>query len=170
MFVSFYFGPGYGIKWNMNIAYFTASSIIFAAFYHLLGKAKIFPLRQQIIFLGRNSFLFLFVHLFARDLLILFTSSNPVLWLGSLTMSYFIMKLLLLLNKLVPLPEKLWPGVWVGLIILIPAIPYLPHYAAYAAAYTAGFYISLNYSKLGLLVNIAANYRLPVGSSLQRKL
>lgn len=154
MLVSIFLGPDYGIKWNMNTAYFIVSSIIFTAVYFLVGEIKSFPLQQQLVFLGKNSLLFLFVHLFARDVLIRFTASNPVLWLGSLAMSYVFIKFLLRLNALVMVPDKLWPVIWFGLIVLISVIPYLPHKAAYVLAYTTGFYISLNYSKLNLFIKV----------------
>lgn len=145
-------GPGYGIKWNMNTAYFIVSSVIFAAVYFLADDAKVFPFRRQFIFLGKNSLLFLFLHLLARDIITRYTTINPVLWLGSLILSFFGITLLIRLNALITVPEKLWPGIWAGLLVLIAVIPFLPHNAGYTLAYAAGFYISLNYGKLNLLV------------------
>lgn len=152
LFISAALGPGYGIKWNMNIAYFIISSVIFTAVYFLVNEVKLFPFKRQLVYLGKNSLLFLFMHLLARDIITRYTTMNLVLWLGSLTFSFFIMKILIRLNTLVALPEKLWPGLWVILIILIAAIPYLPHNAGYTLAYATGFYISLNYGRLNVLV------------------
>lgn len=149
-------GPQYGIKWNMNTAYFAVSSMIFAASYFLLREAKVFPFKKRLVFLGKNSLLFLFVHLFARDIIDRYTANNPALWLGSLALSLLMMKILIRLNTMVPVPDKLWPGIWSGLVILIAAVPYLSHGTAYVLTYAVGFYMALNYGKLTILVKTLA--------------
>jgi len=145
-------GSDYAVKWNMNPAYFTVSTLAFVVLFLLIGEFKKLPLKKHLSFFGKNSLLFLFVHLFARDIIAPYTDNNLILWAGSLTFSFFTMKILIQLNSLPNIPEKTWPAIWGGLLSLIFVIPLLPHRVGFVLAYATGFFISMNYSKLNLLV------------------
>ncbi|UPO88342.1 acyltransferase family protein [Niallia sp. Man26] len=146
------------VKYDMSIGYFLLSLvIIFLSFYLFRKKQKYSP-NNLLIFLGKNSFLFLFIHLFFINTFVwlhLFKVNYIIIWLLVTMLSLIGVKLLPRLNKYIEsyFESKL---LWVVLAFAIITVPLLISSTSLVMLIEIflGILFSLNYKRLTSLTTI----------------
>lgn len=144
------------IKYNMSIEYFLFTlTILFGTFYVFRWK-KNYSSRSPIIFFGKNSFLFLFTHLFfilTFDWLGLSGLYIVLVWCLVFVCTYAAMLILLWLNRYI---ERYFDHLvlWILIVMATVSIPLVISNAQLIILSEAfiGVLFSLNYKKLSKLM------------------
>ncbi|MFD1776173.1 hypothetical protein [Paenibacillus rhizophilus] len=138
------------IKYNMSPGYFFLSLVLLFMSFSLFRSIRQYSLKNPLLFFGKHSFLFLYVHVFLIFLLThfkLYSINVYMVWAGVLLVSYIGMNAVLWINKYV---EALFNHKlpWLGLLMLILLVP--------AAVDSYGLIVTLE-AVLGLA--FACNYK-----------
>ncbi|RFU66836.1 acyltransferase family protein [Bacillus sp. V59.32b] len=144
-------------KWDMSPGYFIVGVTFFYFSFLVIRSIEKykFPFRNEFIFLGQNSLLFLFVHIFIGHQLFMHITKQPIIvWVVSLILTFVVMKALIWLDSQVKIDDSIYPFFWYGLICLLLSIPYLPPNYGYYCSYIVGCLLSLRYSKLNLIFTL----------------
>lgn len=151
----------YFIKWDMSIGYFLLSlTILFLTFY-LFRRKQEYDSRNLFIFFGKNSLLFLYIHLYLANefyWLGILEKNIVLIWLLNGVMSYFLIKILIYLNSFI---EKCFESkiLWSILIILTVIIPVTltSTKSIFLLETSIGIFFAMNYKYLSKITNIRLN-------------
>lgn len=139
------------IKYNMSIEYFLLSLILLFSVFYICRKMYYSP-QNIILFLGRNSFIYLFFHLFfifTLDWLGLSNLYILIIWCLVFICTYFAMRVAIYLNRYIEsyFNNKL---IWLLLVISTVTIPFLisPGKLVILCEFLVGVLFSLNYKSL----------------------
>ena len=153
-------------KWNMSVQYFVlCCSVLFLGFW--LASTKLRDITPRtILFLGRNSLLFLFAHwawIKVAQRLDLSSFTDGLLlglagWTVVTGLTLGTMHLALLANRRVAALFDAW-GAWLGLALAILVLPAAPHPTSFvfAAELAFGFAFAMNYPALSPLATALAD-------------
>jgi fucose 4-O-acetylase-like acetyltransferase len=136
-------------KFDMSIGYFLISSSAMTLVFFLSKSIPFHNSKNPILYLGKNSFLFLYVHLLVIAIVSKVSQNTPVLWAVVAVSSYIIMIFLQFINKYI---ERYFYrcSTWAIIIALITINPLIiKNYSLLFALQTLiGLLFSLNYTKL----------------------
>lgn len=170
---SYALSPGDGeflVKYNMSAGYFFMSmSFLFLSFY-LFRSVKRYSFRNPLLFFGRHSFLFLYLHVF---ILWAFTRMHPyhisvfAVWAGVLAATLAAMAAVLKLNHYAGVLFN-YRLVWLGMMALVLGIPLAVHSngVIIVSETLLGIGLACNYKKLSMI--IAGMFEAPPGPSVVR--
>lgn len=110
-------------KWGMSFGYFLMSYFVLFIVFYIMRSRENYSKKNILIFFGKNSMLFLYVHLLIMKVLVLknFYKLYPV-WFIMGFGCFFFMKALIWLNKYIEEVFKR-PQVWAVMAVLICFIP-----------------------------------------------
>ena len=110
-------------KWNMSVEYFFFSYSFVLLFFYVF-RLKINYLQNNIlIYLGKYSLLFLYVHIVIVEIFEAVNFKQPYLvWVSTFTVSYLLMKVLQYINKYI---EKFFQNftLWIIMLVSVCIIP-----------------------------------------------
>lgn len=147
-------------KLNMSLGYFIlSSSIIFFTFYFARTWKTYFK-NSIIQYIGKNSLLFLYVHLFVIQIIKQIGDFNILVsWVCVLLLTYVVIVVLNSLNKYI---EEFFNKLisWIAMVLLICIFPlFISNFYIYLPLeMLLGILFSLNYSRLSLLLYEKGNY------------
>lgn len=152
-------------KWNMTPGYFCLACFIFIVSFYLCRQLP--GHLKPLLFLGKNSLLFLFAHYLVLRTIARTGLQQPVLtWSTTLILTILLMKLILIGNHFVTNQLNLnYAGhssfwVLVGVVILLNPLVNSSDFV-YDSSYLLGFLISANYHHLAKLVSLKLQHRTP---------
>jgi fucose 4-O-acetylase-like acetyltransferase len=136
-------------KFNMSIGYFLISSSAMTLVFFLSKSIQFLNSKNPILYLGKHSFLFLYVHLLVIAIVSKVSQNTTMLWAVVAVSSYIIMIVLLFVNKYI---EKYFYrcSTWAMITILVCINPLIiKNYSLLFALQTLiGLLFSLNYTRL----------------------
>ncbi|BCG58867.1 acyltransferase family protein [Paenibacillus sp. URB8-2] len=144
------------VKYNMSPGYFFLSLVLLFMSFSLFRSIRQYSLMNPLLFFGKHSFLFLYVHVFIIFILThlkLYSINVYIIWAAVLLASYIGMNAVLWINKYV---EALfnYKLVWLGLLMLILSVPaVVDSFGLIVTAEAAlGMAFACNYKKLSQIL------------------
>lgn len=145
-------------KYDMTIGYFLLSLIFIFFTFYVFRKKKEYSTSSIIVFFGKHSFLFLYVHLFFINVFVwlgFFKINILLIWSLTLGLTYYSIKILTWLNTFIDQYFE-FKFLWLILISLTVIIPILISSASLIilSEIFIGILFASNYKKLSKLTSI----------------
>ncbi|AIQ12566.1 acyltransferase family protein [Paenibacillus durus] len=140
------------VKYNMSLGYFFLSLLVLFMSFFLFRSIRHYSLKNPLIFFGKHSFLFLYVHVFIIFVIThlrLYSINIYIIWAAVLLTTFIGMTAVLWINKYV---EKIFDYklAWIALLMLILLVPAIVHSVGFIvlAETVLGMAFACNYKKL----------------------
>lgn len=148
-------------KFNMSIGYFCVSIFVMSTVFFISRTIKFKRLNNPILYFGKNSLLFLYVHLLAIKIFAPFTNNVLLRWIAILILTYFLMLGIQFINRYI---EKVFCNIiiWVlimAAVILIPLLIVNVNFIFYLEM-IIGILFSVNYHKLSVIIEKTFSHKL----------
>lgn len=150
-------------KFNMSIGYFCVSIFVMSTVFFISRTIKFKKLNNPILYLGKNSLLFLYVHLLAIKVFAPFTNNVLLRWIVVLILTYILMLGIQFINRYI---EKTFCNIiiWILMTVVAVLIPLFGLNAnlIFCLEMLIGIIFSVNYHKLSGIIEKTFSHKLNV--------
>ncbi|MFL0252407.1 heparan-alpha-glucosaminide N-acetyltransferase domain-containing protein [Clostridium neuense] len=148
-------------KFNMSVGYFAVSIFVMSTVFFISRTIKFKKLNNPILYFGKNSLLFLYVHLLAIKVFAPFTNNVLLRWIAVLILAYLLMLGIQFINRYI---EKAFSNIVIW-ILMIVAVVFIPLFIGnvnliFSLEMLIGILFSANYHKLSGIIEKTFSHKL----------
>lgn len=148
-------------KFNMSVGFFSVSIFVMSTVFFISRSIKFKKTNNPILYLGKNSLLFLYAHLLAIKVFAPFTNNVLLRWIVVLILAYLLMLGIQFINRYI---EKFFCNIMIW-ILMMAAVVFIPLFIGnanliFSLEMLIGILFSANYHKLSGIIEKTFSHKL----------